>query len=95
MSRCFKLAKRRYGRPVRSVGVDLSAEARGTGVAAIDWSEEGARLLYVRVGAGDAIVLQAIQDADRAAIDCPLGWPDPLIDFLTRIEPVGRLPRAG
>jgi predicted nuclease with RNAse H fold len=67
---------------VRSVGVDLSAEARGTGVAAIDWSEDGARLLYVRVGAGDATVLQAVQDADRAAIDCPLGWPDPLIDFL-------------
>ena len=71
-----------YGRPVRSVGVDLSAEARGTGVAAIEWSEEGARLLYVRVGADDATVLSAVQDADRAAIDCPLGWPDPLIDFL-------------
>lgn len=72
----------RYGHCVRSVGVDLSAEHRGTGVAAIEWWKDEARLLYVGVGASDATVLQTVQEADRAAIDCPLGWPDPLVDFL-------------
>ncbi len=67
---------------MRTVGVDLSAEARGTGIAVIDWDAGGARLSEVRVGADDAMVLSAINDTDRAAIDCPLGWPEPFVDFL-------------
>ena len=67
---------------MRTVGVDLSAEARGTGLAAIEWSEDGARLLHVQVGASDRTVLETVQGADQAAIDCPLGWPEPLVDFL-------------
>lgn len=67
---------------MRTVGVDLSAEARGTGVAVIDWSGGQAQLLDVQVGADDETVLKALDRADRAAIDCPLGWPDPLVDFL-------------
>lgn len=76
---------------MRSVGVDLSAEARGTAVAAIDWSEDRAQLVYVRVGASDVTVLEAVQAADRAAIDCPLGWPDPFVDFLVAHR-AGRAP---
>lgn len=67
---------------MRTVGIDLSAEARGTGVAVIDWSRGAARLRDVHVGASDETVLATLETADRAAIDCPLGWPDPLIDFL-------------
>ena len=72
----------RYGQVMRTVGVDLSAEAKGTGIAVIDWDAGGGRLSKVRVGADDAMVLAALNDADRAAIDCPLGWPEPFIDFL-------------
>lgn len=72
----------RYGEFMRTVGVDLSAEARGTGIAVIDWDTGGGRLNEVRVGADDAVVLAAFDNADRAAIDCPLGWPEPFIDFL-------------
>jgi hypothetical protein len=57
---------------MRTVGVDLSAEARGTGIAVIDWDTGGGRLKEVRVGADDAVVLAALDNADRAAIDCPL-----------------------
>lgn len=67
---------------MRTVGVDLSAEARGTGIAVIDWGFGGGRLNGVRVGADDAMVLAALDNADRAAIDCPLGWPEPFVDFL-------------
>ena len=68
-----------------TIGVDLSAEARGTAIAAIDWpvaAGERPRLVGVQVGADDAAVLAAIGAAGRAAIDCPLGWPDPFVDFL-------------
>lgn len=67
---------------MRTVGVDLSAEARGTGIAVIDWDAGGGRLNEVLVGADDSMVLTALNDTDRAAIDCPLGWPEPFVDFL-------------
>ena len=67
---------------MRTVGVDLSAEARGTGIAVVDWDARGGRLKEVWVGADDAMVLAALDNADRAAIDCPLGWPEPFVDFL-------------
>ncbi len=67
---------------MHTVGVDLSAEARGTAVAVIDWTEAQAMLETVQVGTDDATVLAALGTADRAAIDCPLGWPEPFIDFL-------------
>jgi hypothetical protein len=28
----------------------------------------------------DAMSLAAFDDADRAAVDCPLGWPEPFVD---------------
>lgn len=71
-----------YGEFMRTVGVDLSAEARGTGIAVIDWDTGGGRLNEVTVGADDALILAALDNADQAAIDCPLGWPEPLVDFL-------------
>lgn len=67
---------------MRSVGVDLSAEARGTAVAIIDWDGANPKLTAIMVGADDATVLASLRSADRAAIDCPLGWPEPFVDFL-------------
>jgi len=37
----------------------------------------------VGVGVDDARVLAEITAADKAGIDCPLGWPEPFIEFLT------------
>ena len=73
--------------------MDLSAEARGTGIATIDWPDGGGRpqLLGVQVGADDKAVLAAIRGADRAAIDCPLSWPDPFVDLLVAHR-AGRAP---
>lgn len=69
---------------VRTVGIDLSAEAKGTAVASVEWSEDGGPpvVVDVRVGADDEAVLDAIRGSDRAAIDCPLGWPDPFVELL-------------
>jgi hypothetical protein len=60
-----------YGEFMRTVGVDLSAEARGTGIAVIDWDPGAGRLNEVTVGADDALILAALDNADQAAIDCP------------------------
>jgi predicted nuclease with RNAse H fold len=66
-----------------TVGVDLAAEAARTAVAWLDWSAGRARLVRVEVGADDALIVEALMGADKAGIDCPLGWPDRFVDFVT------------
>ncbi|MEV4015535.1 DUF429 domain-containing protein [Nonomuraea angiospora] len=66
-----------------TVGVDLAAEAVRTAVAWLDWSAGRARLVRVVAGADDALIVEAIMAADKAGIDCPLGWPDRFVDFVT------------
>lgn len=42
---------------MRTVGVDLSVDAPGTGVAVIDWEAGGDRLVESLVGADDAMLM--------------------------------------
>jgi hypothetical protein len=63
--------------------VDLAAEAKGTAVARVDWHHGRAVALSVTSPADDATVLAALAEADQAGIDCPLGWPDEFIRFVT------------
>lgn len=68
---------------MRTVGVDLAAEAPATAVCVVDWGGDGcAEVTELRLGADDGEVLAALGPADRAAVDCPLGWPQPFVEFL-------------
>lgn len=67
---------------MRTIGVDLSAEASNTAVAVVDWEPGAAHVAGVHLGVDDAAVLTLLSSGDRAAIDCPLGWPEPFVDFL-------------
>jgi len=68
---------------VITVGVDLAAEAAGTAVARLRWTGTGAvAVTDLVVGADDAAVLTALQEADRAGLDCPFGWPEPFVEML-------------
>ncbi|TDD15035.1 DUF429 domain-containing protein [Nonomuraea diastatica] len=66
-----------------TIGVDLAAEAARTAVAWLDWSGGRARLVNVRTGADDDVIVEAAMGAGKAGIDCPLGWPDRFVDFVT------------
>jgi hypothetical protein len=66
-----------------TVGVDLAAEFAGTAVAWLDWSPTRAVLRDVVVPADDDAVLRAVLAADKAGIDCPLGWPDTFVSFVS------------
>lgn len=68
---------------MRTVGIDLAAESERTAVAWLDWSRGRAVLADLRSGAGDEVVLAAITGADKAGLDCPLGWPEPFVQFVT------------
>jgi len=68
---------------VITVGVDLAAEAAGTAVARLRWTGNGTvAVTDLVVGADDAAVLTALQEADRAGLDCPFGWPEPFGEML-------------
>lgn len=67
-----------------TVGVDLAAEPRGTAVARVEWSDRAARVTHLRCPADDETVLTTTTASDHVGIDCPLGWPDPFVDFVSR-----------
>jgi predicted nuclease with RNAse H fold len=68
---------------VLTVGVDLAAEPPGTAIAWIEWSVKGAVVCDLACPADDDAVVAAIRRADKAGIDCPLGWP---IEFVTFVQ---------
>lgn len=41
-----------------------------------------AHVLELSVGVDDEGVVNALTDADAGALDCPLGWPEPFVEFL-------------
>ncbi|WP_113699294.1 DUF429 domain-containing protein [Nonomuraea lactucae] len=66
-----------------TVGIDLAAEAARTAVAWLDWSAGGARLDRLEIRADDGLLVEAVLGADKSGFDCPLGWPDRFVDFVT------------
>jgi predicted nuclease with RNAse H fold len=68
---------------VRTLGVDLSAEPKKTAVAVLEWCRDDAVVVALSVGASDDAVVGLAGSADKVGIDCPLGWPEPFIDFVT------------
>ena len=67
---------------MRTVGVDLAAEPRRTAVASIAWHDGIAQVERLVVGQTDEQIVATLVGADKAGIDCPLGWPEPFVEFL-------------
>jgi predicted nuclease with RNAse H fold len=66
---------------VITVGVDLAAEPRTTAVAVLDW-DAGATVTALRCPAGDDAIVRLAAGAAKIGIDCPLGWPEPFVEFV-------------
>ncbi|GAA1308040.1 hypothetical protein Psi02_65980 [Planotetraspora silvatica] len=77
------MSARPYGEGVLTVGVDLAAEAVRTAVAWVEWSAGRAFVKDVAVGADDDLIIEAIKGAGKAGIDCPLGWPELFVSFVS------------
>lgn len=67
---------------MRTIGIDLAADPRNTGLAAIEWAGSAAVVDAVVVGQDDDHLLAACRSADRVGVDCPLGWPVPFTGFV-------------
>jgi predicted nuclease with RNAse H fold len=68
---------------MHTVGVDLAAEATNTAVAWLDWSPRGAAVRDLVLGADDDVIVEAVSQADKAGIDCPFGWPESFVTFIS------------
>lgn len=67
-----------------TVGVDLAAEPVNTALAWLDWGPGGCSVRKIEVCAcEDGVIVDAIIAADKAGIDCPVGWPVPFVEFVT------------
>jgi predicted nuclease with RNAse H fold len=66
-----------------TVGVDLSAESKGTAVAQIEWLPNRARLINLHLGAADELIVELAKSSEKTGIDCALGWP---VDFASFIN---------
>jgi predicted nuclease with RNAse H fold len=70
---------------LRTLGIDVSSQAKGTAACRIRWEKGSARIEAVEYMVDDDR-LEAIlsEQADKIGIDVPLGWPDPFVDALER-----------
>jgi predicted nuclease with RNAse H fold len=71
---------------VLTVGVDLAAEPVNTAVVQMSWTADCAEIEDLLVGADDAVLVEQIAAADKAGIDCPLGWPRRFVEFVAQHE---------
>src|SRR5215472_2438950 len=54
-----------------------------TALASIEWTSTRAVIRDVICPASDNVILDAIERADKSGIDCPFGWPDAFVEFVT------------
>ncbi|RKO20192.1 DUF429 domain-containing protein [Pseudarthrobacter phenanthrenivorans] len=68
---------------MRTLGVDLAAATKKTAAAVIEWNGGAARLAHLALDVGDQEIVDLFGTSDMTGIDCPVGWPQALIPFLT------------
>ncbi|MGH2923313.1 MAG: DUF429 domain-containing protein [Solirubrobacterales bacterium] len=68
---------------MRTLGIDLAAQAKTTAACALEWRPGEVGLTLLERGLDDEALLELIADADKAGIDAPFGWPDRFVDAVT------------
>lgn len=68
--------------PMRTAGVDLAAENKGTALAVIEWTDREARLEQLTLDVDDDRITEAAAGVAKIGIDCAFGWPDEFVAFV-------------
>jgi predicted nuclease with RNAse H fold len=70
-----------------TAGIDLASQPAKTGAVVIDWSEPAPILVQAMRGVDDAEVAAVCaavkKGGGKVGIDCPLGWPQAFVDFVS------------
>jgi predicted nuclease with RNAse H fold len=68
---------------MKTLGIDLAAQAKNTAACLVEWSRNNARVSSLEVGLSDEALLDLVDGADKVGIDAPFGWPDEFVDALS------------
>jgi predicted nuclease with RNAse H fold len=68
---------------VRTLGVDLAAATTKTAAAVIDWADGAARLEHLSLDVDDQEIVDLFGSSSMTGIDCPVGWPDAFLPFIS------------
>jgi predicted nuclease with RNAse H fold len=68
---------------VRTLGIDLASQPKGTGACVVEWADGAAAARLVPSLLDDSALCRLAADADVVAIDAPLGWPDEFVAAVT------------
>ena len=66
-----------------TAGIDLAARPKRTALVTMGWARTRAVIRDVICPADDDVILGAIEHAGKTGIDCPFGWPDAFVEFVT------------
>jgi len=64
---------------VITLGIDLASQDKNTASCVVEWRAGQAHVQLPRCPQGDDELLDAVEAADVAGIDIPLGWPDAFV----------------
>jgi predicted nuclease with RNAse H fold len=68
---------------MKTLGIDLAADPKKTAAAVLDWTPDTARLTHLQLGVTDEDIVGLFAASDATGVDCPVGWPQALLPFLT------------
>lgn len=69
---------------MRTLGIDLAAQAATTAACAIDWNDGAGTVSLLEVGVDDGRATELIGGAGAVGIDAPFGWPLPFVELVRR-----------
>lgn len=64
---------------MRTLGIDLAADASKTAACMVEWRPGEARVAVLRAPCADEHLIELAGDATHIGIDSPLGWPDAFV----------------
>ena len=67
---------------MRTIGIDLAAAAKKTGLVTIDWSDARAVVVEAISNVTDEMIGERVGGGDKVGIDAPFGWPTPFVENL-------------
>ena len=68
---------------MRTLGVDLAAATKKTGVAVLEWAGgEIVRLDHLALDVSDEEIVRLFANSSLMGVDCPVGWPAAFLPFL-------------
>jgi predicted nuclease with RNAse H fold len=79
---------------MRTLGIDLAAQAKHTGACLIEWHDGVAEAHIIGGLLDDAQLIELARDADIVAVDSPLGWPDAFVEAVSAYHSGGEWPET-